>query len=64
MDGKVVIGLIADILYIKGHICYEEFESLQDVRNEQDVYAFTEKLLRGEFNVFKRGEHYGINNEQ
>jgi hypothetical protein len=63
MDGKVVLGLLADILYIKGHICYDEFEALQEVRNEHDVYAFTERLLRGEFNVYKRGEHYAIHNE-
>lgn len=63
MDSRAVLGLLADILYIKGVICYDEFEAIQDISCEQDCYLFTEKLLRGEFNVYKRGEHYAIHNE-
>lgn len=58
MDAKIVIALFADILYMKGIICFEELDAIFDIRNEQDVQAFTERLLRGEFNVYKRGEHY------
>lgn len=63
MDVKTLIALFADILYIKGIICFEELDGLFDIRNEKDVEAFTEKLLRGEFNVYKRGEHYSATAE-
>lgn len=63
MDGRVAIQLVADLLYIKGIICYDEFESLLDIRNSADAEGFTEKLLCGDFNVYKRGEHYSVNNE-
>lgn len=63
MDGRVVIQLFADVLYIKGVICLEEFEAMLDIRNSNDAEDFTEKLLCGEFNVYKRGEHYSINND-
>ena len=63
MDGRVAIQLFADILYIKGILCYDEFECLLDIQTSSDAEQFTEKLLRGDFNVYKRGEHYTINNE-
>lgn len=63
MDGRVVIQLLADILYIKGILCFDEFEALMEVKNASDVGDFTEKLLCGDFNVYRKGEHYSINNE-
>lgn len=63
MDGRVAIQLLADLLYIKGIICYDEFEYLLDIRTSKDAEQFTEKLLCGDFNVYKRGEHYSVNNE-
>ena len=58
VDSKALLGLFADILYHKGLLCYEEMEALMDIRSNHDIYAFSEKLLRGEFNVYKRGEIY------
>lgn len=55
---KTAIGLLADVLYIKGVICYEEFEAIQEVTTHEDVENFVEKLLRGGFNVYKKGEAY------
>ena len=63
MDGRVSIQLMADILYIKGIICLDELEALLDIRTSKDAEQFTEKLLRGDFNVYRKGEHYSINNE-
>ena len=57
------IQLMADILYIKGIICHDEFECLLDIQTSSDAEKFTEKLLCGDFNVYKRGEHYSISNE-
>lgn len=60
---KLLIALFADILYIKGIICYDEFEALMDLKDPSDLDDFTEKLLRGEFNVYRKGEHYSVCNE-
>ena len=58
MDGKLVMGLFADVLYIKGAICFEEFEAIQEARNAEDIAQVVEKMLRGEYNVYKKGETY------
>lgn len=55
---KLTLGLLADILYIKGIICYEEFEAINDIKSPTDVNDFVEKMLRGEFNVYRKGEPY------
>jgi hypothetical protein len=58
IDIKVAIGLFADILYDKGLLCFEEMDALLNISSAEDAYAFSDKLLRGEFNVYKRGEIY------
>lgn len=55
---KGVLGFIADVLYIKGIICYEEFEDMMEAKDVEDLGSITEKLLRSDYNVFKRGEGY------
>ena len=59
---KLAIGLIADILYMKKIICFEELEALLDAKSPTDIYAFQERLLRGDFNVYRKGEHYDLEN--
>ncbi len=54
-DWKLAIGFMADILYIKGIICAEEMEAIQEVQWPMDLQRIVEKMLRGEFNVYKRG---------
>lgn len=63
IDAKVVIALFGDILYEKGVLCFEELEALFNIKDISDVELFTERLMRGEFNVYKRGEHYTAYNE-
>lgn len=55
---KAVLGFLADILYIKKIICFEEFEDIMESTNPSDLDAITEKMLRGEYNVYKQGETY------
>ena len=55
---KIVIQLFADILYTKGILCFEEIDALLEMRTPEDAEVFTEKLLRGGYNVYKRGEVY------
>lgn len=55
---KTSIGFIADILYIKGFLCWEEYEAIQEAVTPQDIHHIVDRMLRGDFNVYKRGEGY------
>lgn len=59
---KLAIGFIADVLYIKGVICYEEFEDMMNVTEPSELQDIVEKMLRSEYNVYKRGEGYVLDN--
>lgn len=55
---KIVLKFLADVLYIKKIICYEELEAIMEVKDTSDLDAIIEKMLRGDFNACKRGEGY------
>lgn len=55
---KLVLGFVADILYLKGIICSEELEAILDVSKPTDLSAIFEKMYRNEYNALKRGEPY------
>lgn len=59
---KVVLAFIADVLYAKNVICFEELEAIGEVTHVSELDDLTEKILRGEFSVYKRGEHYSQHN--
>lgn len=56
---KGVLGFIADVLYIKGLINYDEFEAIMNAVTHQDLGDIVEKMLRGEYRGYKKGETYG-----
>lgn len=55
---KLVLGFMADVLYLKGIISYEEFEAIMDATKPSDLECIVEKLIRGEFHAYKKGESY------
>lgn len=55
---KLVLRFFADVMYLKGIICYEELEAILDVKHPEDLEVIFEKMYRGEYNVYKRGEPY------
>lgn len=56
---KLVLGFIADLLYLKGIITYHEFEDIQSVKQAEDVEHIIEKMLRGEYDDLRQqGEGY------
>ncbi len=55
---KVLLKFFADVLYLKGLLCYEELEAIMDVQSLSDLDGIFEKMYRGEYNVYKRGEPY------
>jgi hypothetical protein len=54
---KLTLGFLADVLYLKGVILYEEFEAIQSVKTANDLETIVERMLTDDFNQFKRGEH-------
>lgn len=59
---KVVLKFLADVLYIKGVIRYEEFEDIMESKDFSDLDNIVDKMLRSEYNVCKRGEGYTYKN--
>lgn len=59
MTPKSVVGFLADVLYVKGLICYDEFEAIMDAKDDRDLGEIVERMLRGDFNAYKKGESYG-----
>lgn len=57
-ESKLALGFLADVLYIKGIICFEEFEAIQEVEDASDLAVIVDRMLRSDFNVHKRGEAY------
>ena len=58
MNDKLAIGFMADILYIKGIICFEELEDILDANHASDLDTITHKMLTSQYNLVKRGEAY------
>ena len=59
MDAKLVVGFFADVLYLKGVICFDELEAIYDVTNAQELGEVFERMMAGDFNAYKKGESYG-----
>lgn len=55
---KVVLKFLADILYLKGIICWEEFEDIMESKIPSDLDKITDKIIGGDYNIYKRGEGY------
>jgi hypothetical protein len=59
MNAKAVLGFFADILYIKGLICFDEFDAIMNAKHDVDLGVIVERMLTSDFNLYKRGESYG-----
>lgn len=57
---KVTIKFLADLMYVKGLLFYEEITDIYEARTPEDLDNIVDKMLRGEYNVYKRGETYYI----
>ena len=56
---KVILKFIADVLYVKGVICFQEFEDIMDASIPSDLDIIVEKILCSEYNGYIRGEMNG-----
>lgn len=55
---KMVLKFFADILYIKGILYYDELEAILDAKTLSDLDDIFERMMRGGFSPYKRGEYY------
>lgn len=55
---KIVLGFMADLLYLKGIISFEEFDAIQKTHNVNDLSDVFEKMMRGEYSAYRKGESY------
>lgn len=55
---KIVLKFMADLMYVHGMMCYEEYADILESKNFSDLDNIIEKVMREEYNVYKRGEGY------
>lgn len=55
---KVLLKFFADVLYLKGIICFEEYDDIMDVKYFEDLDVVFEKMMREEYSAHKRGDLY------
>lgn len=53
---KLLVKFLADVLYLKEVICFEEYEGIMDIRNYSDMDEVFEKMMKEEYNAYRRGE--------
>lgn len=55
---KIVLKFLADILYLKGIICFDEYDDILESRDYSDLDKIIDKMIRGNYNVYRKGEGY------
>lgn len=55
---KVAIKFIADVLYCKDLLFFDEYEAIMDCKSPQDLDNVIDKMLRGEYSGHYKGESY------
>ena len=55
---KIVIKFIADLLYCKDLIFFDEFEAIMEAKTPEDLDDIIDKILRGEYHGYRKGESY------
>ena len=53
---KVAIKFIADLLYAREILYYDEFEAIMDACTPEDLDRIIRRMLDGEFKNYRRGE--------
>ena len=56
VDNKVLLKFISDLLYLKGLICFEEYEDIMSMSCCSDCDVVIEKIFKEEYNVYRRGD--------
>lgn len=54
---KILLKFFADVMYLKGLICFEEFECILDCSTPEDLDSVFERMMKEDFNYYARGEN-------
>lgn len=54
---KILLKFFADVLYLKGVICYDELDDIMDARNPSDLDNIFERMMKEEYDAYRR-EYY------
>ena len=57
---KIILKFFADVLYIKGIVCFEEYDAIMDSKTSLCLDNIVENMLCETYNPLKRGEVDGI----
>ena len=53
---KGSVKFFADLLYLKGDICYEIYADILEATSIDSLHIIIEKEIRGEYNVYRGGK--------
>ena len=53
---KYILKFFTDLLYLKGVICFDEFEDIMDCCSPSDLDKVFEKMMKEEYNQYRRGD--------
>lgn len=53
---KILLKFISDVLYLKGVICFDEYEDIMRSSTPHDLDEVIEKIFKEEYNGYLRGE--------
>ena len=56
LDGKIILKFLADVLYLKGVLCFEEYDGIMECCNTSDLDCIFERMMKEDFNNYKRGD--------
>lgn len=56
MNGKSMVLLLAEILLHKEIIQYSEYDAILDMRNNDDLFNFIERMWNDEFKGYVKGD--------
>lgn len=53
---KIVLKFFADVMYLKGVLCFEELEDIMEACIPEDLDDIFENMVRGNYNAYVRGD--------
>ena len=56
IDCKVILKFVSDLLYLKGFICYQEYEEILSSNCCVDLDVIIEKIIKERYNAYVQGE--------
>lgn len=53
---KIVLKFIADLLYVKGMLYFEEFDAIMNVKSPSDLDDIIDNMMREVYSPYKKGD--------